>query len=569
MSAFMQGLQTGSQTARGWIDTYEAARKRREEADLKSRREGILTAQPEYSQGYTAEQGQQLEAMASAINPDTGRPYYNVQAGQGGNYSVTPDFTEAQTPRAGMSTGSQYEVAPVELQTTGLGRAGVVAQPIPFNQQRVSNFLGGRVEGDLTPERMELMRSRALANTIADPMERQRALIQMDENERAAQRSAQAAELTGLQINRERDTVTREQKNREATQALSQQLSSGNPPDVAQIYKLASDFGVDPAPLVKLAADNLGLDEKTAKAATEKLVKQINAASTSPDKFRALLDTVADPDPLDNIKPELRETKNGYRVFYGDRAISPEFKESKDMTALQQLAGFYRDTVSGKPMETAITMATLDAKRAAIRASDRSGIRAPDINEYVDVQGNVRLIDVGALPRGKDGQPVLPQGLRKLPTGSASPKDLTPQQQRAFDTLKGTDVFKTAVERGDQKSVRKLLTDNAIPPEAFYGAAATPPGGGDWTATPPPAAPAADKRPQPAVSRGGQQPSDAALRALRERSVGMFTPRGQLEAAAAAGNPAAIQELERRTAGESAAAERNFQMTREQMRGLQ
>jgi hypothetical protein len=569
MSAFMQGLQTGSQTARGWIDTYEAARKRREEADLKSRREGILTAQPEYSQGYTAEQGQQLEAMASAINPETGRPYYNVQAGQGGNYSVTPDFTEAQTPRTGMDTGSQYGVAPVELQTTGLGRAGVVAQPIPFNQQRVANFLGGRVEGDLTPERMETMRSRALANTLVDPMERQRSLVQLDENERAARRARQVEELTGLQINRERETVTREQKNREATQALSQQLSSGNPPDVTQIYKLASDFGVDPAPLVKLAADNMGLTEEIAKAATEKLVKQINAASTSPDKFRTLLDTVADPDPLDNIKPELRETKNGYRVFYGDRAISPEFKESKDMTALQQLAGFYRDTIAGKPYETAITMATLDAKRAAIRASDRSGIRAPDINEYVDAQGNVRLIDVGALPRGKDGQPVLPQGLRKLPTGSASPKDLTPQQQRAFDALKGTDAFKTAVERGDQTSVRKFLTANAIPPEAFYGAAAAPPGGGDWTATPPPAAPAADKRPQPAVSQGEQQPSAGALRALRERSVGILTPRGQLEAAAAAGNPAAIQELERRTAGESAAAERNFQMTREQMRGLQ
>jgi hypothetical protein len=232
---------------------------------------------------------------------------------------------------------------------------------------------------------MELMRSRALANTIADPMERQRALIQMDENERAARRGAQAEELTGLQISRERDTVTREQKNREATQALSQQLSSGNPPDVTQIYKLASDFGVDPAPLVKLAADNLGLDEKTAKAATEKLVKQINAASTSPDKFRTLLDTVADPDPLDNIKPELRETKNGYRVFYGDRAISPEFKETKDMTALQQLAGFYRDTISGKPMETAITMATLDAKRAAIEAS-RGQVRASDATTNLRTQ---------------------------------------------------------------------------------------------------------------------------------------------------------------------------------------
>jgi hypothetical protein len=263
-----------------------------------------------------------------------------------------------------------------------------------------------------------------------------------------------------------------------------------------------------------------------------------------------------------------RDPKNPFRVIQvnqdGSRQLFADAKNEREL-------GMIVDAKAKPGGWLELAKYDLDQKKAdaAIRASDRSGIRAPDINEYVDAQGNVRLIDVGALPRGRDGQPVLPVGLRKLPTGSASPKDLTPQQQRAFDALKGTDAFKTAVERGDQTLVRKLLTANAIPPEAFYGAAAAPPGGGDWTATLPPAAPAADKRPQPAVSRGEQQPSAGALRALRERSVGILTPRGQLEAAAAAGNPAAIQELERRTANERAAAERNFQRTREQMRGLQ
>lgn len=208
---------------------------------------------------------------------------------------------------------------------------------------------------------------------------------------------------------------------------------------------------------------------------------------------------------------------------------------------------------------------------AAIRASDRSGIRAPDINEYVDAQGNVTLIDVGALPRDRNNQPILPQGLRKLPTGSATTKDLTPQQQRAFDALKNTDAFKSAVERGNQVRVRELLIANNIPPETFFGAAALPPGDGGGTARNPFDEP--DEPPKPArpaaASRAEQPPSPAQLRYLRERSVGVLTPRGQLEAAANAGNPAALQELERRVAGEEDSAQRNFENTQRQMRGLQ
>lgn len=156
------------------------------EGQERRRLEGIRTAAPETSQGYTAEQGQQLEAMASAINPETGRPYYKVQVGEGGNYTVTPDFTEAQTPRTGMDTGSQYGVANVELQPTGEGRAGIVAQPIPFNQQRVTDFLGRRFEGELTPDRIEAMRSRAMAEGLSDPRMRQAALAEATRAEREA-----------------------------------------------------------------------------------------------------------------------------------------------------------------------------------------------------------------------------------------------------------------------------------------------------------------------------------------------------------------------------------------------
>lgn len=144
------------------------------EGQERRRIEGIRTAAPETSQGYTAEQGQQLEAMASAINPETGRPYYNVQAGQGGNYTITPDFTEAQIPRTGMGTD-----------VVGIDRTQL--QPVAFNQQRVTDFLGRRVEGELTPDRVEAMRSRAMAEGLSDPRQRLAAIAEATRLEREAE----------------------------------------------------------------------------------------------------------------------------------------------------------------------------------------------------------------------------------------------------------------------------------------------------------------------------------------------------------------------------------------------
>jgi hypothetical protein len=544
----------------------------------RKRLEGIRTAAPEMSQGYTAEQGQQLEAMASAINPETGRPYYNVQVGQGGNYSVTPDFTEAQTPRTGMDTGSQYGVANVELQPTGLGRAGVAAQPIPFNQQRVTDFLGRRFEGELTPDRIEAMRSRAMAEGLSDPRQRQAALAEATRAEREAEEAPLRQEALRTQVEAGKlglKKVGFELTAAERTAADAQKMDdfsawrSQNPQaDFAAMSAKAQELGMSTDAQFKIASNLTGIKEQEFKASQQRIQELVKDQGL--DGLLKAHKESNDLDPTSHF--EVTRGQGGKITLNRVNTATGEIVQPNVFSGSEAETTAYLNKAAMDPATIIDFTMNLERNRAAIGASNRSGIRAPDINEYVDAQGNVRLIDVGALPRGKDGQPVLPEGLRKLPTGSASPKDLTPQQQRAFDALKGTDAFKTAVERGDQTLVRKLLTANAIPPEAFYGAAAAPPGGGDWTATPPPAAPAApaaDKRPQPAVSRGEQQPSAGALRALRERSVGILTPRGQLEAAAAAGNPAAIQELGRRTANESAAAERNFQTTREQMRGLQ
>jgi hypothetical protein len=138
---------------------------------------------------------------------------------------------------------------------------------------------------------------------------------------------------------------------------------------------------------------------------------------------------------------------------------------------------------------------------------------------------------------------------------------MTKRQKIAFDVLKGTDAFKTAVERGNQPKIRDLLVKNGLPPELFLGGAATPPGGGTMDEGPEPA-PAKPDSPAPTPTR--TEPSPAALRALRERAIGRFTSNEVVEAAAAAGNPQAIEE-ERRRVQER---ERAGRATESPMRGL-
>jgi hypothetical protein len=138
---------------------------------------------------------------------------------------------------------------------------------------------------------------------------------------------------------------------------------------------------------------------------------------------------------------------------------------------------------------------------------------------------------------------------------------MTKRQKTAFDVLKGTDAFKTAVERGDQPKIRDLLVKNGLPPELFLGGAATPPGGGtmDEPTEPAPAKPDSANR-----TPTRTEPSPGALRALRERAIGRFTTGDVVDAAAAAGNPQAIEEQRRR----AQERERVGQVTETQMRGL-
>ena len=257
------GMQAGIQLGKAFKEGQE-----------RRRLEGIQQATPEVSQGYTAEQGAQLEAMTKAINPETGRPYYNVQAGEGGNYTVTPDFTEAQRP-VGL-TGTPTENA-----------------PIAYNQQRVTDFLGRRFEGELTPDRIESMRSRAMAEGLSDPRLRQAALAEATRAEREAEEAPlrrQALEtqvaagrlgLTKAEQDIESGTLTLAEKRRQEEAAKN--MNSFNTAFAAANAK-AQEEGrtLGPRDIADLAkANKLSYSQEN-----ELIASQVNRTKAEVDQFR-------------------------------------------------------------------------------------------------------------------------------------------------------------------------------------------------------------------------------------------------------------------------------------------
>jgi hypothetical protein len=305
-----------------------------------------------------------------------------------------------------------------------------------------------------------------------------------------------------------------------ATQRIAEAQVNGENITSDYLRSVASETGADFDALIDSAAKQLGFDDKQGTARIKKLqVSLAEASGKGVTGLNEFLSSNFDPDKTDNITPKVvRDKKGNYVVQYGDRVLS-EYGVHK---SLDYLVGTVQGRINGDPLGTLQTLAEIELKKA---------------------QTQKALAEAGAVGLGK------PE------------KDITPQQQRAFDVLKGTDAFKTAVERGDGPQIRALMVKNGLPPELFLGATAAPPGGGTMDEGPEPA-PAKPDSTAPTPTRA--EPSPAALRALRERAIGRFTSNEVVEAAAAAGNPQAIEE-ERRRVQER---ERVGRATESQMRGL-
>lgn len=453
MSAFMQGLTAGSNVAAGWMDTYERSRKRAEEAALKARRAGITTAQAEDSgMRYSAEQGAELERIAQSGQYDIGydqeRQAYTVTPKGLGAAPVDP--MDGAVPPAGL--GDPY-TPPAQPQTAMYAPA-----------QRYGTFMGQEYEGEMTPDRLQGLRNRAMLDTVDDPFERQRLqLTQMQTEE--------------VQSKREREAATRV-----AQTQLSEMYARGETPDAAAIMSLAGS-GADSAALMQTAAAALELDDKQIKASTNKLIADINKASTSPEKFNELLRQF-DPDPNDDKVPTLRTNNDGtLQVFIGNDPMTQKFRDTKDMSALSQLAGFYKDQITGDRMGTAVQMATLEKLRAQTAAANRTSPGTPSLSQKVAEAERVlgrKLTDaekaVMAGVQGRDRAPSAADLNARAKLYMESDPDLTPEQalSMAQNDLGGGLGSRTPPPPGQAPGESPWAPRTAPAPTSAPAASATP-----------------------------------------------------------------------------------------------
>lgn len=164
-------------------DAFQEARDRR---DMRS----IADAKPEQSQGFTAEDGQQLAAIASAKD-ENGNPYYKLSANEDGSYKVQtangsmPDATIAQrgvTDFMGQRTAGQMSEQQVN-NVRQRAMAGVLMRRDPAAGARLMSDVTQQEQNDARFVQEQMMRSRTIARNA-----------QVDDDEAALRQSLKTPE---------------------------------------------------------------------------------------------------------------------------------------------------------------------------------------------------------------------------------------------------------------------------------------------------------------------------------------------------------------------------------------
>jgi len=202
---FASGFQVGAQAV-------ERGLKLREEEQERRAMEKIRGATANEFQDYGTAGTQQIQGLQSS-------GAYDVQAIPGAEGQAP---TLRYTPKQGL-----------DLQGDMPAPAGAYIDVAP---QRMTEYLGQRYEGGLAPERMETIRTRAMANAVTDPRLRQQMLMSVTAEERAqaGEGRAAAGELRaqeGFKTQQEASLLTIEEqrrlkKQRDEEEARQKQLSA-------------------------------------------------------------------------------------------------------------------------------------------------------------------------------------------------------------------------------------------------------------------------------------------------------------------------------------------------------
>jgi hypothetical protein len=378
------GFRAGSDVARQAIDTYREAKQQR---DFQK----IAQAKPEESQGFTAEDGDQLTAIANAKRPD-GTPYYSVETNPEGGYGVRSNFT---LPGA-------------DGQQTQPGMVGMAPRT-------VTDFMGQRTVGTLDQRGIDNARTGAYADAISqqDPVRGMQMRRQMSQDAREDTRF-------------EREGTKFEEDQRLAPmreQVAKNQLAGSNRTEATGVredtmLKLDADAG-------KLTSAEIGVMAAQVNTNQTDLPLLFTGTTKGGYSFLTRDPKTGQPGgkPMTFNDAQMRDLARAnlynQQGFVREaqvliRGVSKELAElvgiNNETTAAVVRSG--NDALKNQKGDEN-DAARLGIAREGNRISSANGAqqrRKPEL--MVNDKGETVIVDTNALPYGADGTSTLPQGLR-------------------------------------------------------------------------------------------------------------------------------------------------------------
>lgn len=397
------GFRAGSDVARQAIDTYKEAKQQR---DFQK----IADAKPEESQGYTAEDGDQLTAIANARRPD-GTPYYSVETNPEGGYGVRSNFT---LPGA-------------DGQQTQPGMVGMAPRT-------VTDFMDQRTAGVMDQRGIDNARYGAYADAISqqDPVRGMQMRRQMSQDAREDTRFAQDAQRFGW----EKDAQPLKQRGAELG-VKQAELQVG---ELEDVKNFKTGFGT-------------ALKEYTGTPEQVKLAtSQVNRMSASV--------TLGDRDPKTGLMRMSVVTGDGTSIFakltdYEQKQLfaGATMLGSHPMEALKVMSAVNKDIAEAVARDNNLTKFLADNNNDIASKTDSMNTNAAELGlraqsnsisaangrqarvkpeVMINEKGETVIVDINALPYGADGTSTLPQGLR-VPGKSISPSDYATGVQKLVE----------------------------------------------------------------------------------------------------------------------------------------
>jgi hypothetical protein len=373
--SFARNFALGQQIGKGLVDTYDSGRQQKEFEDIQK-------ATREDSQGYSEADLNRLRQFAQAKNED-GEARYTMDPGADGGFNVRANTAyqgdDGLTVPQGMAMGVQ--------------------------PQRMSTFLGQQYGADeLSPERMEGLRNRAMAGVISktDPIRG----MALQQQIKAGERDDQLFKNQQIDFGNKQTQFGRETKTYEDAEALK----TGRKAEVQRLQALKPEELAD-ALGGEFSKDGSGVDAML--AFDPKSNKYVFAS-----KIPGIPTQVLSRAELLQYGMGVWEQGNGDYAA-GLRQVLDTTKAQREI----QNTNFTRSSALAKGdadlyqfgvksdqdnQGLEIKKSLADAQVGYYGQRGETG----SLREFVNKEGQSVLVDISKLPRGNDGTVTMPIGLK-------------------------------------------------------------------------------------------------------------------------------------------------------------